>query len=152
MARLSREERIDLYGSENFTQEPAISSNDVYTFSPKATERIAKYMPCDELTIQNESNSNIALLFNGSSNRRYIIKAGTIRDFDKTDILPFRTYKLKELSGNAVNEGDVTVDVSRAGMDSDKQARKQAEQPAASKFVENIFGVTPQELMGNGRR
>lgn len=152
MARMSREERINTYGSENFTQEPVLSANGLFSYSPEPTDRVSKYMPLDELTIQNDSNSDLALLLNGSSNRKYIVGAGTVRSFDSTDIQPFRAYQLKELSGNATSAEDVTVDVRRAGMDADKAARQQSERPAASKFIENIIGLSPEELMGNGRR
>jgi len=152
MSRMNRKERINTYGSENFTQEPSISANGHYTFSPSAQERVSKYMPLDEITVQNNSNSNIALLLNGSSNRKYIVKAGTIRSFDSSDIKPFRTYKLQELSGSSVSQEAVTVDVRRSGMDADKAAKQRAEQSAASKFVENTIGVKPEEVLGNGRR
>lgn len=152
MSRMNREERINTYGSENFTQDPDIAADGHYTFSPAAQERVAKYMPLDEITVQNNSNSNLALLLNGSQSRKYIVKAGTIRSFDSSDIKPFRTYKLEELSGAEISEGSVTVDVRRSGMDADKAAKQRSEQSAASKFVENTIGVKPEEVLGNGRR
>jgi len=144
--KLSRQERIEIYGSENFTQEPSISADGIFTFSPAPQERVSKYLPADEITVQNNSNSNIALLLNGTESRKYVVKAGTVRSFDSTDILPFNRYKLKELSSQAVSQGDVTVDVRRSGADSDKLARKKAQQSPADKIVKKVTGLSLGDL------
>lgn len=148
---MSRQERIRIYGSENFTQEPSISADGQFSFSPAPQDRVSKYMPLDEVTVQNNSNSNVALLLDQDDSRRYVVKAGTVRTFDSSDILPFRRYKLVELSSQSVSQGSITVDVRRSGMDQDKRAREQVQQSAPSKFVENITGLSLGELV-NGRQ
>lgn len=152
MANLSREERIEVYGSEGFTQEPDINANGIYTYSPEATERVAKYMPLDEVIIQNNSNSDIEWLGNGSEERKQVIKSGQIQTFDSSDILPFRAYKVKELSGSAISSGDLTITVRRSGMDADKKARKEELKTPANQVVEKFTGLSLQSILGGGGR
>ncbi len=147
---LSRKKRIEIYGSENFTQEPSITADGIFSFSPAPQKRISKYLPADEITVQNNSNSNLELLLNGTDSRKYVVKAGTVRSFDSTDILPFNRYKLKELSGEAVSQGDVTIDVRRSGADSDKLARQKAQRSPADKIVKKVTGLSLGDML-NGR-
>jgi len=138
---LSRQERINLYGSPNFKYTPSISANGIYTFAPADNSPESKYKPFDSVTIQNDSNSDITLFLNGDKDRAFPVQSGTSRELETPRINFFSHFRIEEDSGSSISSGDLTIEVSRKGMDSDKRARQQASRPMLRKVLEHFTGV-----------
>jgi len=143
MAQLDREKRIDVYGSPTFTQSPSIGANSFFTFSPSPSDRVSKYLPLDNLFIRNDSSSDIRLILNDQA---YRIESGQSVSFDANDLIPFRRYKVVELTGNSIPSGSLTIDVRREGTNADSAARDAKLSSPISDAVKNFTGIDPNKL------
>lgn len=135
---MNRKQRIRIYGSPSFLYEPSISANAIYAIDFPSNEREGKYKPFDEIVVSNDSSSDIKIKINGSDNNSFIVEAGTSRVKDDQH---FSSLVIKELSGSAIAEGELRLEISRQPMNADKLAKIRASKSTIARVLHHFIGV-----------
>ncbi|MHA1864998.1 MAG: hypothetical protein ACTSWZ_00705 [Candidatus Heimdallarchaeaceae archaeon] len=101
---------------------PSISANSSYSLDLHENGgNPAKYVPYDQITIDNNSSSDIELSINDDSSKTYLIFAKSSRTIELRNAI--RRFSITEKSGNNISANQIRVVVSKIGMDSDGFAK-----------------------------
>jgi hypothetical protein len=75
-----------------------------------------KYLPLNNVNIQNNSTQKIRITFNQDTNKTYTMNASTVINFDET-ILPAVWYiQLENVGTSTIDAGDINLTVFKQGV------------------------------------
>lgn len=83
-------------------------------------ESSKKYGPFNQMTVTNDSSSNIFVWKNQDSNDKVLVVAGTIKTLDKTSMPGLWSVTIEELEGASISANLITVEVQKEVVDTDK--------------------------------
>lgn len=115
----TRRERRDREGIMLTYVAGAIGANEFDII--ELTGKYEKYKPFDSLTIFNNSSSLLRVYINQSSDNYHNVAGKTEKTITN---IRLHNLKISELSGTAVNAGDVVLNVERTGITADSMAKK----------------------------
>ncbi len=77
---------------------------------------IAKYLPLNNINIQNSSSEKVELTVNQDDQKKYILQPGTIISMDETIFPAIRYIKIKNLSASTISASEVNITVYKVGV------------------------------------
>jgi len=101
---------------------PAISANSSYHYDiHEKRTNASKYVPFDQITVDNNSSSDIELVINDDSSKTYLIFSKSSRTIELRNVI--RKFTITEKSGSNISANEVRVVISKLGATSDSLSR-----------------------------
>ena len=77
---------------------------------------IKKYLPLNNVNIQNNSSQKIRITFNQNEQKSYIMNSSTIINFDETIIPALWYLQIENVGTSSIQAGDINITVFKQGV------------------------------------
>jgi len=137
-----QEKNRELYGSEPFTEQPAIQASEATVIYYDERHPAAKYFPLDKIIVANQSNVDVEIWLDTNPNRKILVESNTQEIYE--DILPFRSYKVintEPVGGTDISSGELSITTRKKPMDANEKARRDFKN-------DNNQGIDAGDLVG----